>query len=78
MTAEELFDCALQARIQGGAIGITLVFPRSSKRPPGFPRGELLCDKAEHGKVYSFDPEKIMRWVLKNNLIQSAERVKKC
>lgn len=67
MTIDELLDCAVEARIQGGAIGITLVFPRGFKRPVGFPRGELLCDNAERGRVYSFDPEKIIKWIRKNN-----------
>ena len=69
MTAEELFNAALNARVKGGAIGITLVFPRHFKRPKGFPRGELLCENAAREKVYSFDPEKIMRWIIDNHLI---------
>ena len=42
---------------------MTLVLPKGIlKRLPGFPRGEFLSE-TERGKVYRFDPDKIIKWV---------------
>jgi hypothetical protein len=68
MTPEELYSDAINARAQGSVIGMTLVFPRGFKRPPGFPRGELLCENSNGQNVYRFSPEKIIKWIEKNNL----------
>jgi hypothetical protein len=42
---------------------MTLVIPRGWKRPPKFPRGELLCENSDGENVYSFDPRRILAWV---------------
>ena len=49
---------------------MTLVLPSCFKRPPKFPRGELLCVNAEREKVYSFDPIKVLAWLAANNLVK--------
>ena len=42
---------------------MTLVLPRPFKnRPKGFPKGELLCEQP-NSNVYSYDPEKILKWL---------------
>ncbi len=47
---------------------MTMVLPRPFKRPPKFPRGELLCMQ-EKSNVYSFDPITILAWLAANNLV---------
>jgi len=42
--------------------GVVLVLPRGFKRPKGFPRGKLLSEE-QRGRVYSFDPDKIIKWI---------------
>lgn len=71
MTPEELYKDAIGAKKQG-AFGITLVFRNGQKKPRGFPRGELLCESVD-SKVYSFSPDKVIKWLEKNKLI--GERV---
>lgn len=70
MTPEKLFADAKAAQEQGAQVGMTLVLPAGFKRPPGFPRGELLSE-TERGNVYSFKPEKIIDWLKSNNLVTS-------
>ena len=40
---------------------LTLVLPHGRPRPPGFPRGELLCETVK-GNVYSFDAKRMRAW----------------
>ncbi|PHR99233.1 MAG: hypothetical protein COA78_25150 [Blastopirellula sp.] len=70
MTPEKLFNDAMAAKDQGSVVGVSLAFPIGQKRPKGFPRGELLSETSR-GKVYSFDPDKILSWLAKNNLIDN-------
>lgn len=67
MTPEEMFFKAKAAKEQDSHVGMTLVFPIGFKRPAGFPRGEFLSE-TERGKVYSFDPDKIINWLNKSAL----------
>lgn len=60
MTPAALANDARGAAAAG--TNMTLVLPRCFKRPPGFPRGELLSE-TERGRVYSFKPERVLRWV---------------
>jgi len=48
---------------------MTMVFRKGYKRPPKFPRGELLCENADGRNVYSFDPLSVMAWLIANGLI---------
>ncbi len=66
MTPKELEQDAKEALAMG--TNMTLVLPRPFKRPPKFPRGELLCTQ-ETFNVYSYDPLKILTWLKNNNLI---------
>ena len=70
MTPEQLYKDAVAAKEQGSHCGMSLVFSKSNKRPIGFPRGELLCE-TERGRVYSFSPDKVIKWLEKNGLIAS-------
>ena len=67
MTPEKLMADAKAAKESGSYVGMTLHLPRGFKRPKGFPRGELLSE-TERGRVYSFDPDKIISWLLDNGL----------
>lgn len=40
-------------------------------------RGELLCDNAERGRVYSFDPVKLLAWLAANKLVKVETTVAK-
>lgn len=71
MTPEQLYKEAIEAKAQSATCGITLVFGRESKKPKGFPRGELLCE-TERSRVYSFNPDKVINWLSKNGLIDVA------
>ena len=68
MTPEQLYKNALEAKDQNSVCGMSLAFAKGQKRPKGFPRGELLCE-TERGRVYSFDPDKIISWLKKHDLI---------
>lgn len=72
MNQNELLKCAREAKkgINTCTNTMTLVLPFNFKRPKGFPRGELLSE-TERGRVYSFDPDKIIKWLAINNLISS-------
>ena len=48
---------------------MSLVFKKGHKRPPRFPRGELLCENHDGNRVYSFDPERILAWLAANGLV---------
>jgi len=67
MTPEYLYKDAIEAKEQG-SFGMTLVFRNGQKKPKGFPRGELLCENVG-SKVYSFSPDKVIKWLEKNKLI---------
>lgn len=43
---------------------VTLTFPRGTKKPAGFPRGELLMERADI-RVYSFPSDKLLKWIEK-------------
>ena len=68
MTPEQLYKDAQEAKAQGSVCGMTLVFGLGAKKPKGFPRGELLSE-TERGRVYSFNPDKVLAWLAKNGLI---------
>lgn len=74
MSPEQLYVDAMEAIEQSYDLGVeprlTLVFSKNSKRPKGFPRGEFLSE-TEGGKVYRFDPNKIITWLIDNRLIKA-------
>jgi len=55
---------------------MSMVFRKGQKRPPKFPRGELLCENYDGRHVYSFDPERVLAWLVANGLV-AAERSSK-
>ena len=50
---------------------MSMVFRKGQKRPPGFPRGELLCENYDGRHVYSFDPMRVLAWLTANGLIEA-------
>ena len=64
MTLEELYREAIEAKNEGSVVGVSLHFSSSFKRPAGFPHGELLNETAR-GRLYAFNPDKIIAWVKK-------------
>ena len=68
MTPQSLHDDALSAIASG--TGMTLVF--SARKPKGFPKGEFLSETG-YGKVYRFDPRKVIDWIEKNNLLNASK-----
>lgn len=68
MTPEQMAKYAAEA-IEAGT-NMTMVLPRPWKRPPKFPRGELLCENSDGRNVYSFDPLKILAWLAANGLVK--------
>ena len=67
MTPQQMAKEALAAIQAGG--NMTLVRTRGTKLPPGFPRGELLCENSNGRDVYSYDPSRIIAWLNANRLI---------
>ena len=67
MTPEQMAKDAAEA-IKAGT-HMTLVFQQGAKRPPKFPRGELLCENTGGRNVYSFDPLRVLAWLAANKLI---------
>lgn len=49
---------------------MTMVLPKGFKRPPKFPRGELLCENHDGNRVYSFDPIRVLAWLAANELVK--------
>ena len=49
---------------------VSIVLPIGWKRPPKFPRGELLCE-SERGRVYSMDPIRLLAWLTANGFCKA-------
>ena len=71
MLPEQMADEARKA-IETGT-NMTLTRRRGSKRLPGFPRGELLCENHNGRNVYSYNPKRVLAWLQKNGLIAEDE-----
>lgn len=67
MSPNEMAALATQAISAGTRM--TMVLPRRWKRPPKFPRGELLCENHDGQNVYSFDPLRVLAWLAANGLV---------
>lgn len=68
----ELAATAAKALVEPGIIGVILTIPKGGL-PKGFPRGNLLNEMLRNGRVertYSFDPGKVIEWLLRNNLVE--------
>ncbi len=51
------------ARIQGEFVDfLTLVLPKKGKRPPKFPRGELLCVFSNGDSMRRYSIKRILAW----------------
>jgi len=62
MTGAEMAADA-RAAIAAGT-HMTLVRVRGRKMPPKWPRGELLCENHDGRNVYSYDPARILKWLI--------------
>jgi hypothetical protein len=72
MTPLQMAAAAAQALASPGTLGVTLTVRRGGL-PKTFPRGELLNSMERCGRVestYSFDPHKVIAWLLKNGLVE--------
>ena len=69
MSPEIMAADAAQAIRDGSRM--TMVIPRPWRnRPPKFPRGELMCENFNGQNVVSYDPLKIMNWLISTGMIK--------
>ncbi len=68
MTPKEMEAACLTA-ISAGT-GVTLSTPKGQAMPHGFPRGELLSENKQFVNR-SYKPEKVLRWLRENLLIEA-------
>lgn len=66
-----LYECATAER--NGSLWITLVVPRGFKAPPGFPRGELLCENSANERVRRYSVAKMRAWVERQPMADTGE-----
>lgn len=66
MTPQDMYREAKEALETG--TNMTLVIPKGFKRPPKFPRGELLCENFNGTRCYSYNPQKVLDWLKNMNL----------
>lgn len=69
MSPAEMAKQAAEAMNAGTRM--TMVFQKGGKRPPKFPRGELLCENSDGRNVYSFDPSRVLAWLITSGLIKA-------
>lgn len=69
MTPQEMtLLCVAALNEAPPATGIPIVMKKGWKRPPKFPRGELLCE-TERGRVYRINPMKLLSWLATNGFV---------
>ena len=68
MTPQELAKEAADAINEGQRM--SLVRRKGIKMPPKFPRGELMCENHSGSRVYSYDPLRVLAWLVANGLVQ--------
>lgn len=60
--------CLLTLELRGAAEPrISLAIPKSWRRPPGFPRGELMCETEVEGELLqtiSLCPKRLLLWLV--------------
>ena len=67
MNAEQMATDAREAIAAG--THMTLVIRRGATRKlPGFPRGELMCENHDGRNVYSYDPARVLAWLERNGV----------
>lgn len=49
---------------------VTLIRQKGAQAPKGFPRGELMCEQFDGSQAYSYDPYKVLAWLVVNGLIE--------
>lgn len=54
---------------------ITITLPKGWKRPPKFPRGELLCVNPGGERVYSLNAMNVLAWLAANGLVNVETKV---
>ena len=68
MTPQEMAKEAADAI--GAGQRMSMVRPKGSKMPPKCPRGVLLCEYHNGSRVYSYDPVRVLEWLVANDLVQ--------
>lgn len=66
MTPAELFALCRDAIKANTRLSLVV---NKGMLPAGFPRGELLCEGVL-GPVRSYDPDKILAWMARNDLVE--------
>ena len=64
MTPEQMTKEAAEAA--NGGMQMTLIRPKGARMPNGFPRGDLLCERFDGSRAYSYDPYKVLAWLVVN------------
>ena len=72
MNPKELEAMCLD-QIAKGSSKVTLSFPKGTRMPAGFPRGELLSENQQFTNR-SVKPEKLLRWLREQMLIESRSK----
>ncbi len=72
MTPKEMEALCLKI-MASGYPSVTLSTAKGLKMPPGFPRGDLLSETMQYTNR-SYKPEKVLRWLRDNLLIESKDR----
>jgi hypothetical protein len=68
MTPGQMAVEAVDAAAAGARL--TLVRAKGARMPPKFPRGELLCEQHDGTRAYSYDPERVLAWLVANGLVE--------
>lgn len=69
--AEMAYDCAKTINAGGSRIS----FIKPAKMPKGFPKGEFLSE-TPRGKIYSYDAERVLAFLVANGVVQIATSTK--
>ena len=68
MTPEQMTKEAAEAANIG--MQMTLIRPKGARTSKGFPRGDLLCEQFDGSRAYSYDPYKVLAWLVVNGLAE--------
>ncbi|RKY65254.1 MAG: hypothetical protein DRQ02_10430 [Candidatus Latescibacterota bacterium] len=73
MTIEDLKQEAIEAKKYNGLVVLRVL---KGCKPRSFPKGDLLGYESRKGKlyrIYGFDPDRILKWIKKQNLSKFCE-----
>lgn len=64
--ATQAINSAIKHSLPPGNAVVMLVFPKGFKRPQGFPRWELLCEKEDGSRTVAVKAMPLLEWVVDN------------